>query len=104
MIAAGLTGRAAMAETPRRQRVFDEHLLHRLQIELGGQIHDREIFVVELVMLVGRVAVALDQMPEEIAMRIDMPVEIHRHEAGELQESRIDLAHAARMRERHLAR
>src|SRR4029079_304353 len=34
---------AAMVEQPARQLVIDENLLDRLQIELGGQIHPREI-------------------------------------------------------------
>ena len=42
-----------------RQLMLDEDLLDRLEIELGGQIHDREIFVVEIAVLLGRIAVAL---------------------------------------------
>jgi hypothetical protein len=35
-------------------------------------------------------------------VRIEMPVEVHADEAVELQKARIDFAHHARMRERHL--
>ena len=35
-------------------------------------------------------------------MRLDMAIEVHGDEAVELQEARIDVAHEARMRERHL--
>jgi hypothetical protein len=60
-----------------RQRVLDEHRLDRLQVELGGQVHDGEIFVVELAMLFGGIAVALHQMIEEVLVRVDVAVEIH---------------------------
>ena len=81
----------------------DEHRLDGLQIELGRQVHDGEILVVELAVLLGRIAVAVDEMAEQAAMRLDVAIEVHGHEAGELQEARIDVAHEARMRERHLA-
>jgi hypothetical protein len=42
--------------------VFHEHLVHGLQVELGGQVHHGEIFVVELAVLLGRVAVPLHQV------------------------------------------
>ena len=53
---------AAMGHLALRQRVADEHGIDGLQIELGGQVHHGEIFVVELAMLLRRIAVALDQM------------------------------------------
>ena len=93
---------AAVRHLALRQRVAHEHGLDGLQIELGGEVHHREIFVVELAMLLRRIAVALDQMEEQIAVRIDMAVEVHADEAVELQEARIDVAHDAGMRERHL--
>ena len=51
------------------QRVLDEHGLDRLQIEFGRQIHHRQIFVVEIAVLVGRIAVALDQVLEKFPVR-----------------------------------
>ena len=93
---------AAMRHLALRQRVADEHGVDGLQIELGGEIHDREIFVVEFAVLLRRIAVALDQMQEQIAMRLDVAIEVHAHEAVQLQEARIDVAHEAGMRERHL--
>ncbi len=85
-----------------RQRVADEHGVDRLQIILRGQVHDGEILVIELAVLLRRVAVALHQMEEQVAVRVDVAVEIHADEAVELQEARIDVAHHAGMRERHL--
>ena len=58
---------AAMHHLPFRQSVTDEHRIDRLQIELGGQIHDGEIFVIELAVLLRGIAVAFDQMQEQIA-------------------------------------
>ena len=46
------------------QRVAHEHGLDGLQIELGGQIHDGEILIIELTMLLRRIAVAIDQVKE----------------------------------------
>ena len=63
-----------------------------LEIEFGGQVHHREIFVIEIAMLFRRIAVAFDEMVEHVEMGVDVAVEIHRHEAGKLQEARIDLA------------
>ena len=84
------------------QVVPHEHRVDGLQVEFGGQVHHREILVVEIAMLLRRIAVALDEMAEQFLMRRDVAVEVHRHEAGELQKARIDVAHEARMRERHL--
>ena len=100
---AGIDHAVAMRHLALGQRVADEHGVDGLQIEFGGQIHDREIFVVELAVLVGAVAVALDQMHEQIAVRLDMAVEVHADEAVQLQKAGIDVAHEAGMRERHLA-
>ena len=77
----------------------EEDRIDRLQVELGGEVHHRQILVVELAVLLGRVAVAVHQVMVEIAMGVDVAVEIHRQEAGDLQEARIDVAHEARVRE-----
>ena len=79
-----------------RQRVAEEHRLDGLQIELGGQVHHRQILVVELAVLVGGVAVAFDEVTEQIAVRLHVPIDVHRQEAGDLQEAGIDLAHEIR--------
>ena len=41
-------------------------------------------------------------MPEELTVGIHVAVKIHGHEAGQLQEAGINIAHEARMWERHL--
>ena len=92
---------AAMRHLPVRQRVAHEHRIDGLQVELRGQVHHREIFVVELAMLLGGIPVSLHQMPEKLLMGADVAVEVHPHEARQLQEARIDVAHEARMREGH---
>ena len=84
-----------------RQLVLEEHGLDGLEVILGGQVHHRKKLVVELAMLVGRIAVALDQIMEQVAMRRDVAVEIHAHEAAELEEARID--HVASCRDRATA-
>src|SRR3974390_1694821 len=93
---------AAMPHLALRQRVANEHGVDGLEVELGGEIHYRQIFVVELTMLLCRVAIALDQMQEQIVVCLDVAIEIHAHEAVQLQEAWIDVAHEAGMGERHL--
>ena len=97
----GIDRFAAMAEGAARQIVIDEYLLHRLQIEFRRQVHHRHVFIVEFAVLLGGIAVTLDQMPEQFAVRVDMAVEIHGHESAKLQEARINAAHHARVRRRH---
>ena len=80
----------------------DEHGIDGLEVELGRQVHHRQIFVIEFAMLLRAVAIALDKIVEQIAMRLEMAVEVHAHEAVQLEKARIDVAHEARMRERHL--
>jgi hypothetical protein len=67
-----------------------EHDVDRLEIEFGGHVADRAIFVVEFLGLVGAFAVAIDQMFEHLPMAHHVIAKVHRHEAGELQEARID--------------
>ena len=84
-----------------RQRVLDEDLFDRLKIELGRHVHDGVVFVIEGAVLLGGIAVIVDEMPEEVLVGDHVPVEIHRHEARQLQEARIDLAGETRLGERH---
>ncbi len=93
---------AAMRHLALRQRVPHEHRIDRLQIELGREIHDREIFVIEFLVLLRRVAVALHQMLKQLLVRLDMAIEVHADEAVELQKARIDVAHEAGIGKRHL--
>ena len=66
---------AAIAHASGREGMIDEDLLHRVQIVFGAHIHHRQIFIVELTVLLGRVAIALDQIEKQLAMGADMPVE-----------------------------
>ena len=68
------------------------------EIELGREVHDGEVLVVELAVLLGRIAVAANEMQEQVLVGAGVPVDVHRHEARELQEARIDLAAGARIR------
>ncbi len=86
---------SAMGHLAFRKRVAHEHGIDRLQIKFRGQIHHREIVIVELAMLLGGIAVALDQMEKKLLMGIEMPVQVHADEAIELQKPRIDVAHHA---------
>ena len=91
-----------MAHLTLWQRVLDEHGVHRLQIILRCQVHNREIFVIEIAVLVDEVAIAFHQILEQVLVRVHVAIEIHADEAVELQEARIDVAHDAGMWKRHL--
>ena len=58
----GIDRLAAMGHLALRQRVLDEHGIDGLQIILGGQVHHREILVIEFAVLVDEIAVALHQI------------------------------------------
>src|SRR5215471_15410240 len=90
---------AARSQQPARQKVLDEHRINRLHVKLGGQVHHRQVLVVELAVLVGGVAVAAHQMVEHFLLRLHVSVEVHGHEPRQLQKTRVDLPPAAR--ERH---
>ena len=77
----GIDRLAAMGHLALRQRVLDEHDIDGLQIILGGQIHHREIFVIEFAVLVDQVAVALHQIAEQRLVGVHVAVEIHGDEA-----------------------
>ena len=56
---------------PLGQGMAHEHGLDGLEVELGGEVHHGEVFVVKLAMLLRRIAVSLDQMLEQPMMRLD---------------------------------
>src|SRR5690606_11232156 len=93
---------SAMDHLSLGQSVAHKDGIYGLQVELGGQIHDRQIFVIELAMPFGSVSIVADEIHEEILVRRDMALKIHAHEAGKLQETWIDLPADARQRPRHL--
>ena len=72
--------------------MFDKHGIDGLQKEFGGQIHDRPVFIVKFAMFGRRISIAGDKMIEEIEMRVDMTIDIHRQEAGQLQKAGIHIA------------
>src|SRR3546814_11619897 len=76
------------------QQVALEHRIDGLQIEFGCHVADRAIFVVEILGLVGALAVALDQMLEHLPMAHHVVAEVRRHEAGEDRKStRLNSSH-----------
>ena len=73
-----------------------EDALDGLEVELGRQVHHRQVLVVEDAVLLGAVAVAADEVAELVDVGIDVAVDVHREEARELQEAGVDPAHEAR--------
>src|ERR1700704_1575460 len=91
----GIDLAAAAHPGPVCQPLFLEDDFDGLQIELGGEVHDGEIFVVEGAVAVGRIVVAFHQVLELAHVGVDVPIEIHADEGGELQEARIDAGQRA---------
>src|SRR5512143_329924 len=85
----------AVHHGPLGQLVLEKDGLDGLEIVLGREVHHREELVIELAVLVGRIAVAANEVMEQLAMGRDVAVEIHAHEAAELKEARIDESHHA---------
>ena len=76
-----------------------EHALDGGEVELGRHVHDREVFVVEAVVLVEVARVALGHAHDLVGKGLGMGLAVHRHEGGELQEARIDHPAHARVLE-----
>ena len=94
-----------LAVAPRQlafcQRVILEDALDGLEIELRGQIGDREIFLVEAARGFGFLLVVVDKILEKSAKRTDVALEIHVQERGQLQKAWIDLAQRAAVAHRN---
>ena len=84
-----------------RQRMLDEHGVDRLKVIFFGQIHDSEVLIVEFPLSLTRIPVTADEVLEHVEMSINVPIDIHRHEARKLQEARIDFPAEARIRIGH---
>jgi hypothetical protein len=96
-IASGSIGLPRWTNSPLRQRVLLEHVLDRLQVELGGHVAHREVLVVEPLGRVGAFLVADGEMLEHLVVAQHVALDVHRQEPGELQEARVDLASPARV-------
>ena len=75
-----------------RQCMILEHALHRFQVKLGGQIRHCEILGVESLDGVGFFHLPFDQVVIQVLKGLHMPLQVHVHERGQLQETGIDLA------------
>src|SRR6185437_2900110 len=98
---AGIDFHPARYERTARQRMAMEDAVDRLEIEIRREIHHRRVFVIEFPRRVGAFDIALDEMLEELDMRVHMPVEIHAEKAGELHEAGIYPAESAGIAHRH---
>ena len=78
-----------------RQQAALEDLVDRLEIEIRGHVHDREIFLVEVADRVGLLEIAFDPVMKQIDEGFRVALGVHAHEGAELQESRIDPPSAA---------
>ena len=92
---------AAMQHLALGKGVRLEHHRDGLEVEFGGHVADRAIFLVELHRRIGALVVALDEMLEHLPMRDEVVAEVHRHETGELQEAGVHLPARAGIAHRH---
>ncbi len=100
-IADGITVSPRTRMRPSGEIVLLEEGLDRLQVVARRHVHDGEVFVVEAAMRGGAVLVALDEVVEHAAVRLDVAIGVHRDEGRELQEAGIDPAERAGMPRRH---
>jgi hypothetical protein len=77
------------------QREVLEHGLDGVQVVLGRHVQHGVVLVVELAVRLGAVVVALDQVEEVVVVAGQVAVGVHGHEAGVLQEARVDAAPGA---------
>src|SRR5260221_3141451 len=88
----GIDGAATDLERSFRQRLVLENGLHRLQVELRGEVHGREVLLVELARRIGLGVLALDAAVEQIAERLEMALEVHADE-GDRKSTRLNSSH-----------
>src|SRR5437867_9751777 len=81
---------AAMGELAFWEQMALEDDVDGLQVEFGRHVADRQIFVVETLGRIRTLAVTSDKMFKHLPMAGHVAAEIHRHEARQLQESRIN--------------
>ncbi len=78
-----------------------EHLLHRLQVELGGHVAHAAVFVVEILGRLRAFVVADGEVFEHLVMADHVIAEVHAHEPGQLHEAGIDPPARAAILHRH---
>ena len=79
-----------------------EHDLDRVEVILGRQVDHRVVLVIKLAMIFGVLLVALDEVKVVVPVRFQVPVRVHRDEAGVLQEAGVDATQIARVSRRNL--
>src|SRR6266851_3548614 len=77
-------------ERAERQGMLLKNQADGLEIELGAEVEHREIFVIEGLGDLRLLELALGQIVVELAVRLYVPLDVHAHEGGELDEARID--------------
>src|SRR3546814_10126881 len=81
---------APMTHLAFRKRMALEYRADRLQVKFGRHVRDRAVFIVKRLGRIRAFAVAIDQVPEHFPMAGQMAAKVHGHEAGQLENARID--------------
>ena len=74
---------------------------HGLEIELGGEVEHREIFVIERLCHLRLLVLAPGDVVVELAMRFHVALDVHAHESDKLHETGIDAPEGAGIAHRH---
>ncbi len=99
----GPHGAAGHGERAARQVVGLEHAVHRLQVELGRQVVDGQVLVVEGQDGLGLLGFAIDQVLVQVAELRLVALQVHAHEGAELHEAGVHAAPRAAVRPGHVA-
>jgi hypothetical protein len=101
VMSCGRTGSPCTLPGAVDQREVLEHGLDGVEVVLGRHVEHGVVLVVELAVRLGAVVVAADQVEEVVVVARQVAVGVHRHEAGVLQEARVDAAPGAGVVGRH---
>src|SRR6185437_8322728 len=95
-------GTAAEGELAEWQQMVLEHVADGLDVEFGRKIHDSEIFIIERLDDCSLLVLAFHQVIVQVYVLLDVALEIHRDEGGELHEARIDFPERALALQRYV--
>ena len=94
---------AAQRQLAERQRVLLEDQAHGLEVEVGREIGDRHVLVVEVADRLRLGFLAGGEVREVLAERLGVALAVHADEGAQLQEARVDAAARALQSPRHAA-
>ena len=89
-IAFGSIGRPRKRQLAERQGVLLENQADGLEVEVGREVGDGHVLVVERPRDLGLLALVGDEVAVVVAERVGMALLVHAHEGGKLHEAGVD--------------